>query len=123
MTVAIRNIAGTARDRLAYVRKFAARTTCFVYCFQDNLWGWAPSPSTTSHEMLRLAWGHRPQLRIVEQELTLKHPAILELFRQSGGTAPDISPSGDDEMSANPCNTAHSSRRQTGDDVRPWPAP
>ena len=51
-------------------------------------------------------------------------PAVLELFRQSsGGSAPNISPSGDDEMSVNPCNTPHSSRRQTSADVRPWPAP
>ena len=38
MTVAIRKIAGTDRDYLAYARKFAGRATCFVY-FQDNLWG------------------------------------------------------------------------------------
>ena len=38
MTVAIRKIAGTDRDYLAYARKFAGRATCFVY-FQDNLCG------------------------------------------------------------------------------------
>jgi len=39
--------------------------------------------------MLRLAWGQRAQLRIVEQELSLKHPAILELLRQASGAAAD----------------------------------
>ena len=38
MTVAIRKIAGTDRDYLAYARKFSDRDTYFVY-FQDNLWG------------------------------------------------------------------------------------
>ena len=38
MTVAIRKIAGTDRDYLAYARKFSGRATYFVY-FQDNLWG------------------------------------------------------------------------------------
>ena len=79
MTVAIRKIAGTDRDYLAYARKFAGRATCFVY-FQTTCG--APSRSTTSHLMLRLPWGHRPQLRFVEQDLSLKHPAVLELLRQ-----------------------------------------
>ena len=35
--------------------------------------------------MLRLPWRHRPQLRFVEQDLSLKHPAVLELLRQSSG--------------------------------------
>ena len=38
MTVAIRRIAGTDRDYLAYARKFSGRATYFVY-FRDNLWG------------------------------------------------------------------------------------
>ena len=38
MTVAIRKIAGTDRDYLAYPRKFAGRATCFAY-FQDDLCG------------------------------------------------------------------------------------
>ena len=45
MTVAIRKIAGTDRDYLAYARKFAGRATCFVY-FQTTCA--APSRSTTS---------------------------------------------------------------------------
>ena len=110
MTVAIRKIAGSDRDYLAYARKFAGRATYFVY-FQDNLWGAVALHNFA--EMLRLAWGHRPQLRIVEQDLSLKHPAILELFRQSSdGNVSNNSPSGDDQMSGNPCHTAHSSRRQ-----------
>ena len=36
MTVAIRKIAGSDRDYLAYARKFAGHATYFVY-FQDNL--------------------------------------------------------------------------------------
>ena len=82
MTVAIRKIAGTDRDYLADARKFAGRATCFVY-FQDNLWGAVALHNFA--DMLRLTWGHRPQLRFVEQDLSLKHPAVLELLRQSSG--------------------------------------
>ena len=82
MTVAIRKIAGTDRDYLAYARKFAGRATCFVY-FQDNLWGAVALHNFA--DMLRLTWGHRPQLRFVEQDLSLKHPAVLKLLRQSSG--------------------------------------
>ena len=67
MTVANRKIADTDRDYLAYARKFAGRATCFVY-FQDNLGGAVALHNFA--EMLRLAWGHRPQLRIVEQDLS-----------------------------------------------------
>ena len=86
MTVAIRKIAGTDRDYLAYARKFSGRATYFVY-FQDNLWGAVALHNFA--EMLRLAWGHRPQLRIVEQELSLRHPAVLELLRQSSVATAD----------------------------------
>ena len=86
MTVAIRKIAGTDRDYLAYARKFSGRATYFVY-FQDNLWGAVALHNFA--EMLRLAWGQRAQLRIVEQELSLKYPAVLELLRQSSGTTAD----------------------------------
>ena len=86
MTVAIRKIAGTDRDYLAYARKFGGRATYFVY-FQDNLWGAVALHNFA--EMLRLAWGHPPQLRLVEKELTLKHPAVLELLRQSSGAPHD----------------------------------
>ena len=82
MTVAIRKIPGTDRDYLADARKFAGRATCFVY-FQDNLWGAVALHNFA--DMLRLTWGHRPQLRFVEQDLSLKHPAVLELLRQSSG--------------------------------------
>ena len=63
MTVAIRKIAGTDRDYLAYARKFSGRATYFVY-FQDNLWGAVALHNFA--EMLRLPWGQRPHLRIVE---------------------------------------------------------
>ena len=86
MTVAIRKIAGTDRDYLAYARKFSGRATYFVY---SRTTCGAPSPSTTSHLMLRLAWGQPPHLRIVDQELSLRHPAVLELLRQSPGASPD----------------------------------
>ena len=58
----------------------------FVY-FQDNLWGAVALHNFA--EMLRLAWGQRPHLRIVDQELSLQHPAVLELLRQSAGATPD----------------------------------
>ena len=74
MTVAIRKLAGTDAD--------GGRATYFVY-FQDNLWGAVALHNFA--EMLRLAFQHPPQLRIVEQELTLKHPAVLELLRRSSG--------------------------------------
>lgn len=86
MTVAIRKIAGTDRDYLAYARKFSGRATYFVY-FRDNLWGAVALHNFA--EMLRLAWGQRPHLRIVDQELSLRHPAVLELLRQSSGATPD----------------------------------
>ena len=86
MTVAIRKIAGTDRDYLAYARKFSGRATYFVY-FQDNLWGAIALHNFA--EMLRLTWGQRAQLRIVEQELSLKHPAVLELLRRSSGATAD----------------------------------
>ena len=83
MTVAIRKIAGTDRD---YARKFSGRATYFVY-FQDDLWGAVALHNFA--EMLRLAWGQPPHLRIVDQELSLKHPAVLELLRQSAGASAD----------------------------------
>ena len=86
MTVAIRKLAGTDADYLAYARKFGGRATYFVY-FQDNLWGAVALHNFA--EMLRLAFQHPPQLRIVEQELTLKHPAVLELLRRSSGAPPN----------------------------------
>ena len=73
------------RSRLsAYARKFAGSATYFVY-FQDNLWGAVALHNFA--EMLRLAWGQPPQPHIVEQDLSLKHPAVLELLRQSGAFA------------------------------------
>ena len=110
MTVASRKIAGTDRDYLAYARKFSGRATYFV-CFQDNLWGAVALHNFA--EMLRLTWGQRPHLRIVEQDLSLKHPAVLELLRQSAvGSAPNIRPAGDDERSGNPCQSAPTSRQK-----------
>lgn len=86
MTVAIRKIAGTNRDYLAYPTTFSGRATCFVY---SRTTSGPPSPSTTSHLMLRLACGHRPHLRTVDPKLSLRHPAVLELLRQSAGATQD----------------------------------
>ena len=77
-------IAGSDRDCLAYARRCGGRATCFVY-FQDNLWGAVALHNFASDVAPRR--GHPPQLRIVEQDLTLNHPAILELFHQSSGAA------------------------------------
>ena len=76
MTVAIRKIPGTTAttsptpesSQAAPPASPTSRTTCA-----------APSRSTTSHLMLRLHWRHRPQLRFVEQDLSLK--------QSSGGPA------------------------------------
>ena len=77
MTVVIRKIAGTDRDYLALRQKVRRRATYFVY-FQDNLWGAIALHNFA--EMLCLAGGNPPQLRLIEQELSLKHPEFLNCF-------------------------------------------
>ena len=74
MTVVIRKIAGTDRDYLALREKVRRRATYFVY-FQDNLWGAIALHNFA--EMLCLAGGNPPQLRLIEQELSHKHPEFL----------------------------------------------
>ena len=74
MTVVIRKIAGTDRDYVALRQKVRRRATYFVY-FQDNLWGAIALHNFA--EMLCLAGGNPPQLRLIEQELSLKHPEFL----------------------------------------------
>ena len=77
MTVAIRKIAGTDRDYLASARKFSGHATYFVY-FQDNLWG-----AVALHNFAPDAAPHLgptsapPHLRIVDQELFFRHPAVI----------------------------------------------
>ena len=66
----------------AYARKFSALATYFVY-FHDNLWDSVAHHNFT--EMRRLAWGQPPQLCIVDQELSVKHPEVIELVRQPSG--------------------------------------
>ena len=87
MTVAIRKIAGTDRDYPRLRQKVLRSRYLFRFFFRTT--SGAPSPSTTSHLMLRLAWGQPPHLRIVEQDLSLKHRAVLELLRRSAGATQD----------------------------------
>ena len=81
INVAIRKLAGSDHESLAYARTFAGRATCFVY-FQDDIWGAMVLYHFT--DMLRAVFHNSPvKLTLVEQELSLKHPAVLGLLRQS----------------------------------------
>ena len=87
MTVAIRKIAGTDRDYLAYARKFSGRATYFVY-FQDNLWGAVALHNFSPDAAPRLGPSTSPSQRR-PGALSLRHPAVLELLRQSAGATAD----------------------------------
>ena len=80
INVAIRKLAGTDREYLAYARTFAARAAYFVY-FKDDIWGAMILHHFT--DMLRAVFQNTPlKLTLVDRELPLKHPAILQLLRQ-----------------------------------------
>lgn len=85
MTVAIRKLAGTDNDYLAYATTFAGRGTYFVY-FQDNIWGAMALHNFV--EMLHAVFDHAPvKLALVDREINLKHPAVLDLLRQPPSAA------------------------------------
>lgn len=80
INVAIRKLAGTDREYLAYARTFAGRAAYFVY-FKDDIWGAMVLHHFT--DMLRSVFQNTPlKLTLVDQELALKHPAVLQLLRQ-----------------------------------------
>ena len=80
INVAIRKLAGTDREYLAYARTFAGRAAYFVY-FKDDIWGAMVLHHFT--DMLRAVFQNTPlKLTLVDQELALKHPAVLQLLRQ-----------------------------------------
>ena len=86
VNVAIRKLAGTDNEYLAYAKTFAGRGTYFVY-FQDNIWGAMALHNFV--DMLRTVLDHAPvKLALVEQELSLKHPAVLDLLRQPSPEPP-----------------------------------
>jgi len=68
----------------------AVHHTFCVDSRRPSLWGaTAAQGRTGADEQLQpiiVTWGQRPQLRIVEQELSLRHSAVLELLRRSSGT-------------------------------------
>lgn len=80
INVAIRKLAGTDREYLAYARTFAGRAAYFVY-FKDDIWGAMVLHHFT--DMLRSVFQNTPlKLTLVDQDLPLKHPAVLQLLRQ-----------------------------------------
>ena len=92
INVAIRKIAGSDREYFAYARTFAGRATYFVY-FRDDIWGAMVLHNFT--DMLRAVFHNSPvKLTLVEQELSLKHPAVLGFLRQSHED-PSAPPAGD----------------------------
>ena len=69
INVAIRKLAGTDREYLAYARTFAGRAAYFVY-FKDDIWGAMVLHDFT--DMLRAVFQNTPlKLTLVDQELAL----------------------------------------------------